>query len=439
MKKLFCIALFLFCILGNTFAQKCMEEGRKLFDKKDYVAAEHALEKCSNKDKKSLNYQISMGGIKILLAKYKEANNYFNNALKIMPAKSKYYAYVYSNLGDIAIKNRQIKQAMEYYKNTLKYQPENVNALVGYGLTLEKTGKKELAIENYKKALNIDFANLAARKYLIRLEPDSLTEQEKLETLKNRNIVAPEALTFEEEDIILLRKILKAERGSGIEYLSLKFGDTLPEGVIFESNPNTFYSRKILTLSGYNLLIDRLSGEAKEFFLSQKVMASDLFSLTDFNGKKIFDEKGLLTEEGLSVYNKSLKGKKAYLLPGEKAPVDNTQIDSLVKQYLAQGYSEVSRLEFQYVEDETLCSEKTLVNNLRCRTVGEGNNKRYFVLSREDTTIPYSIPFMFVQKYREMHSKDDSNDTPVYRDTFGERQRDIGSLCDKSGNMLGVL
>ena len=232
---------------------------------------------------------------------------------------------------------------------------------------------------------------------------------------------------------------MKAERGSGIEYLSLKFGDTLPEGVIFESNPNTFYSRKILTLSGYNLLIDRLSGEAKEFFLSQKVTASDLFSLTDFNGKKIFDEKGLLTEEGLSVYNKSLKGKKAYLLPGEKAPVDNSQIDNLVKQYLAQGYSEVSRLEFQYVEDETLCSEKTLVNNLRCRTVGEGNNKRYFVLSREDTTIPYSIPFMFVEKYREMHNRDNGNEAPVYRDTFGERQRDIGSLCDKNGNMLGIL
>lgn len=433
------LALFFISFTCVTFAQNCMTEGRKLFDSKDYVAAEHALEKCPAKEKQRLNYQISMGGIKILLAKYAEANKYFNNALKMMTPQSPYYAYVYSNLGDIAMKGRQVPQAMQYYKTALKYQPENVNVLVGYGLTLEKTDKKELAIENYKKALDIDFANLPARKYLIRLEPDSLTEQEKLETLKERNIVAPETLTFTQEDIDLLKKILKAERGSGIEYLGIKFGDALPEGVIFERNPNTFYARKILTLSGYNLLIDRLSGEAKDFFLSQKVLAGDLFALTDFSGRPVFNDKGLLTDEGLSVYNKSLKGKKAYLLPGEKAPADNAQIDSLVKEYLAQGYSEVSRLEFQYVEDETSCSEKTLVNNLRCRTVGDGNNKRYFVLSREDTTIPFSIPYMFVQKYREKHSNADRDNPPVYKDTFGEKHRDIGTLCDKNGNMLGIL
>ncbi|MCR5504550.1 MAG: tetratricopeptide repeat protein [Elusimicrobiaceae bacterium] len=439
MKKILFIILILFSCLGTSFAQKCLEEGRKLFDSKDYVAAEHTLEKCSAKEKQLINYQISMGGIKILLAKYNEANKYFNNALKNMPAKSPYYAYVYSNLGDIAMINKQVPQALKYYKNALKYQPENVNALVGYGLTLEKTGKKDLAIENYKKALDIDFSNLPARKYLIRLEPDSLTEQEKLETLKERNILAPEAMTFEKEDIELLKKILKAERAKGIDYLSLRFGSALPDGSIFEKNANTFYARKMLTLSGYNLLIDKLSEEAKELFLSQKVLASDLFSLTDFSGKPVFNDKGLLTEEGLTVYNKSLNNKKAYLLPGEKAPVDNTKIDSLVQEYLAQGYSEVSRLEFQYVQDETLCSEKTLVNNLRCRTIGEDKDKRYFVLSRGDTTIPYSIPFMFVEKYRETHSRDDEDGAPVYRDTFGEKQRDIGSLCDKNGNMLGML
>ena len=437
-KFLFIVLSLIFCS-GIVLAQACLEEGRKLFESKDYVAAEHALEKCSAKDKQQLNYQISMGGIKILLAKYGEANNYFNNALKIMPAKSPYYAYVYSNLGDIAMKGRQVPQAMQFYRNALKYQPEDVNALVGYGLTLEKTGKKELAIGNYKKALDIDFSNLPARKYLIRLEPDSLTEQEKLESLKDRNVVAPEATSFAKEDVDLLKKILKAERGSGIEYLSLKFGDTLPDGVIFERNPNTFYARKMLTLSGYKLLIDRLSGEAKDYFLTQKVLASDLFALTDFAGKPIFDDKGLLTEEGLTVYNKSLKGKKAYLLPGEKAPVDKAQIDSFVQQLLAQGYSEVTRLEFQYVEEETLCSEKTLVNALRCRTVGDANDKRYFVLSREDITIPFNIPYMLVLNYRDLHgtgSKDSA--PPVYRDTFGEKQRNIGNLCDKNGNMLGI-
>ena len=439
MKEFLISFLFITFSFGNIFAQNCFEEGKSHFEAKDYVAAEHALEKCSAKEQQNTNYQISMGGIKIMLAKYEEAKSYFNNALKMMPANSPYYAYVYSNLGDIAMKNKQTFQAMQLYKNTLKYQPENVNALIGYGLTLEKTDHKDAAAEYYKKALEIDFSNLAARKYLTRLEPDCLSDKEKLQALKDRNLISPEANNFGKEDIVLLKKILKAERGSGIEYLSLKYGDGLPDGVIFVRNPDTFYARKMLTLSGYNMLIEKLSSDAKDLFLSKKVVASDLFSLKDFSGKPIFDEKGLLTEEGLSVYNKALKGKKAYLLPGEKAPVNKEQLSETIKQYLAQGYEEVSRKEFDYVQEQTQCSEQTLVSKLKCRTLEEGKNKHYFVLSRGDTMPPFSVPYMFVTEYRELFGKHNENSGPVYKDTFGEKQRGIGSLCDKSGNMIGML
>ena len=439
MKTVLNSVLFLLFSVSIIFAQNCLEESRTYFEAKDYVDAEHTLEKCPQKEKQGLNYQISMGGIKIMLAKYDEANKLFNNALKMMPSKSPYYAYVYSNLGDIAMRNKKIPQAMEYYKNALKYQPDNVNALVGYGLTLEKTGNKELAFQNYKQALDIDYANLPARKYLIRLEPDFLSNKEKLESLKDRNILSPEAKTFTEKDINLLKKILKAERASGIEYLNLKFGEGLPDGSIFEKNPNTFYSRKMLTLSGYNLLISKLSGDAKDLFLSQKVMASDLFSLKDFSGNPIFDNKGLLTDEGLVVYNKSLKGKKAYLLPGEKAPVEQSEMNEIIKQYLAQGYEEVSNEEFEYVQDQTQCSEETLVNKLKCRTLAEGKKKYYFVLNKEDLVIPFSIPYMFVAEYRELYGKRNKESSPVYKDTFGEKQRSAFLLCDKDGKMLGML
>ena len=379
-----------------------------------------------------------MGGIKFLLAKYNESEAYFNSALKTMPKNSPYFAYVYSNLGDISIQKQQINKAMGYYQESLKYQPEDVNALVGFGYTLERTGKKDLAINYYKKALNIDFSNLIARKSLIRLEPDSLTDKEKLEALKDRNIIAPESEIFTEEDIALLRKILKAERGSAIDYLSLKFGALLPEGSTFERNPNTFYARKMLTLSGYNLLIDNLSNEAKEFFLSQNIMASDIFLLTDFSGKPLFDEKGLLTEEGLMAYNKSLKGKKSYLLPGEKAPQNKQKEDEMIRKLIEQGYSEVTRLEFQYIEKQTLCSEETLVKKLKCRIVGDGLNRRYFVVSREDAGIPISIPYITAQEYRELFGKHNENDAPIYRDTFGDKQRGNLTLCDNKGELVGI-
>ena len=423
-------------ILFNTLlsAQSCLEKSRKLFNAKDHIAAEHALEKCSKAEQANPNVQISMGSIKFALAKYDEAEQYFDAALITMPKNSPYFSYVYSALGDIAIQKRNINKAKGYYKQSLDYQPDDVNALIGYGYTLERTGEKKSAIEYYKKALNIDFSNLAARKNLIRLEPDSLSDKEKLEALKDRNIIDPDAETFTQEDIALLKKILKAERGSGIDYLSLKFGVTLPEGSIFERNPNTFYARKVMTLSGYNLLIEKLSSDAKQYFISKNIAIADLFLLTDFNGKPIFSENGLLTDEGLMVYNKSLKGKKTYLLPGEKAPVVQEKEDEIAKQYIAQGYEEVSYMEFEYVEKETLCSEQTLVQSLKCKTVGDGRDKRYFVLSKEDTQIPYSIPYMFVQEYRELYGKN-KNNAPVYKSTFGEKQRGTLTLCNKKGEI----
>lgn len=438
MKFILTSLIFLSCCVSFLQAQTCLKESRKFFDSKDYISAEHALEKCSAEEKLNPNIQISMGGIKLLLAKYDEAGTHFENALKTMPKKSPYFAYVYSSLGDIAMRKNQIAKALQLYENALKYESADLNALVGYGLTLEKTGNKTEAAVNYKKALDIDFSNLEARKGLIRLEPDCLNEKEKLSALKDRNIIAPEAESFNEADLNTLRKILKAERGSSIEYLSMKYGNILPEGTIFEKNPNTFYARKMLTLSGYNLLMEKLSTDAKDFFLSQKIVASDLFSLTDFNGKPIFNDKGLLTDEGLVAYNKSLKGKKAYLLPGEKAPEDKEKNLALVKELLAKGYEEVTRLEFQYVEQETLCPERTLVGSLKCRTVGEGKEKRYFVPADENTLPPFSVPFMFVEEYRELYGKHNKDYSPVYRDTFGEKQRTFPKLCDKHGNLVGI-
>lgn len=438
MKFILTSFVFLSFCVSVLQAQNCLKESREFFNSKDYISAEHTLEKCAENGKKNPSIYIGLGSIKMSLAKYDEANMYFNKALQILPQNSPYFAYVYSRLGDIATRKNQIAQAKQLYEQALAYEAADVNSLVGYGLTLEKTGDKAKAAENYKKALDIDFSNLEARKGLIRLEPDCLTNKEKLDALKDRNIIAPEAMVFQEEDIDMLRKILKAERGSSIEYLSIKYGNILPDGTVFERNPNTFYSRKLLTLNGYNLLMEKLSIDAKDFFMSKKVVASDLFALTDFNGKPIFNEKGLLTDEGLVAYNKSLKGKKAYLLPGEKPPVDKQKDLALIRELLAKGYEEVTRLEFQYVEDETLCSEKTLVNNLRCKIIGTGNNRRYFVLADDNTLPPYSVPFMFVEEYRDLYGKHNKDSSPVYRDTFGEKQRIAPKLCNKNGELAGI-
>ena len=81
MKRTLFIIIFLMLLTCILKAQNCLDQSRKFFDSKDYISAEHALERCSKTEQKDTNVQISMGGIKLLLAKYDEAEGYFNTAL----------------------------------------------------------------------------------------------------------------------------------------------------------------------------------------------------------------------------------------------------------------------------------------------------------------------------------------------------------------------
>ena len=80
-------------------------------------------------------------------------------------------------------------------------------------------GDKLGASEAYRSALAVEPLNLVARKRLINLEPDYLTDDEILDALKQRYAIAPEKKELTDEDRKLFAQIHRAEQLKGVVYL----------------------------------------------------------------------------------------------------------------------------------------------------------------------------------------------------------------------------
>lgn len=438
--RLLLTLIILFSALPS-FAQDsdCLAKSKDLFNEKEYPAAETKLKECLRKKPSDTDALISLAGVQMILGEFNNASATFKTALNYIGPKSPYNAYIYSRMGDIAVRSANLRQAEAYYAIALQYEPANINALVGKGICREKAGDIQGAAAFYKKALAVDFTNIPARERLIAMEPDCLSQTELLLALKERNIIDPAAAASSEDDIKLLRKMLKAEHDSAIEYLAGKYGGRIPDGFIVERDSGKIYVRKMLTLTGYNEVIAQLSNDAKQFFINKGIQPGTIFKLRDFENNMLFDDQGHLTDTGLSVYTKGLLGTKAYLLPDEALPATQSQIDALAKQYLSQGYSEITTPEYEYLLKYTRCSEQTLVHELRAKIININNKKkRVFLVSDPKQTIPFTLPFQYVVNYRiSYHESKKKGAQPTYSSAFGMGNGKESKLCKADGTLMG--
>lgn len=437
---LFILVFALMPAEAKTNIDACLSKSKEYFNEKEYSLAEKTLNGCLKTNPKNADALISLAGVEMILGKFNNAEKNFTKALNYLNAKSPYKAYIYSRLGDIYMRKANLKEAERYYKTALKYEPANINALVGAGICEEKTGKIPQAVEYYKKALAVDFTNVVSRERLIALEPDILTKDELLRTMKERNIIDPAAQEFSREDMQTLSKMITAEKSNGIEYLSQKYGGKIPNGLIVERDSNKVYVRKMLTITGYNDLLGKLSSDAKQFLINKGVPVSELFSLRDKNRKLIFNDMGNLTDEGLVAFTKMLRGEKSYYRPGEKLPATQKEIEMQVRNLISQNYMEITNTEYAALMTRTQCSENTLRNQLKVRYVNiGGGNKRYFVFAHPDALEPFSYPYLYVQQYRQERRQANS-DAPVYGNSFGLGNGLPAKLCKKDGtlNMDGM-
>jgi Cytochrome c biogenesis factor len=419
--KYFLIFISLFSA-GTLFAQdtqKCLDKSKAFFEQKEFPYAQRTLEDCLKTNPNDVDILVSLGGVCMKQNDFDNALTYFKTALKNMTKQSPYVSYVYTRMGDCYTHKKDFEKAGKYYEASLKYEPANINSLVGKGICEEQTGNYQNAEEYFKKALAVDFTNIVARRRLIALEPDILTQDELVANMKERNILDPQASTYQEQDLDLLKKMLKAERDKAIKYLEDKYDGKIPPGLIVEKYPGKIYARKMLSYSGYNDLMFLLSQDAINFFLKEQVYKSEMLKLRDLEGNKIFNDKGFLTEEGLIAYSLSLNGQKSYLLPSQPLPSGVQKANMFVQQLLKQGYEEITVSEYAYLMEESRCSKQTLVNKLGVKIVPITKEKnRFLVLIPPQMLKITEIPYIIVQEKRK--KKIESPDTtPVYKTTFG--------------------
>ena len=443
--KCFLILIFLFSFT-NIFAQTtqetqtCLNKGKEFFEQKEYSYAQKTLEDCLKTNPNDVDILVSLGGVCMKQENFNQALIYFNNALKNMTKQSPYVSYVYTRMGDCYTHIKDFAKAAKYYDASLKYEPANINSLVGKGICEEQLGNIPQAAQYFKKALAVDFTNIVARRRLIALEPGVLSEEELVATMKERNILDPHAKTYQEQDLDLLKKMLKAERNKAVKYLNDKYEGKIPPGLVIEKYSGKIYARKILSYSGYHDLMFLLSQDAIDFFIKEGAYKSEILKLRDFDGNKIFNEKGFLTHEGLIAYNLSLNGQKSYLLPSEPLPSASKKAQMKVQELLKQGYMEITIEDYGYIMDKTRCNEKTLVNDLGIRIVqGTPGRNRFLVLDpiklKNQQTCPFNLkacPYEITQERKK--EKKNSTKTPVYTSTFGTGTKRT-YLCKEDGTL----
>ena len=433
--KYLLFTVFLFS-LNPLFAQKCLDNAKAFFEQKEYSYAQKTLENCLANNPNDVDILVSLGGVCIKQENFNQALEYFKAALKNMTKDSPYASYVYTRMGDCYTNNKDFEKAAKYYEASLKFEPANINSLVGKGICEEQLGNYQTAAQYFKRALAVDFTNIVARRRLIALEPYVLSEEEILNTMKERNILDPQATMYQEQDFELLKKMLKAEKDKAVKYLNEKYEGKVPLGLIIEKYPGKLYSRKILSYSGYKDLMFLLSQDAIDFFIKQGVYKSEILKLRDINGNLIFNDKGILTDEGLIAYNLSLNGDKAFLLPSQPLPSEAKKADMIVKQLLRQGYTEITATEYAYLMETSRCNQETLVNKLGVKIVPMSQEKYRFLVAVPPNIIKMKeYPYNIVKERRRV--KETENNTPVYSSTFGSGTR-RPYLCKEDGTLDNI-
>ncbi len=403
--------MLLVCLAGGAVyaaqpkqtVSQCLESGKKAFEAKDYTQAKTTFTRCLKLAPNNVDVRLSLAGVLLTQDDLKGAEQQFSAALKNMKRTSPYWSYTYSMLGDIALKQQQNDKALQMYSKSLEYNAANVNSLVGKGVIVEYQGDKQGAAEYYRSALAVEPLNLIARKRLINLEPDYLTDEEMLAALKQRYAVAPDATELTEADRTLFTQIHLAEQRRGIDYLKNKY-TRVPKDYIVTINKDTSFEREMLTLEGYKALQKSIGQDAIAVFQKAGVPIKDVFDLRDMQGAKIFTPESTLTESGYYVYTEALQNRKAFLLPDESVPPTQAflaQVAERERQLKEAGYVEITYSEYKMIQNQTKCSDETLRNKLGVYVLPMTNkDRRYFVLARQTADPKKGVPYYYLMASR---------------------------------------
>ncbi len=122
-----------------------------------------------------------------------------------------------------------------------------------------------------------------------------------LEEMWRRRLVPPDQNTFSAEDQALLERMRRAD-GEGVEYLRTKPGGLRAWTVTLKAGRDI---RVLLTKEGFERYRALLTQEAILYFESKGAEAKWVLKFTDWDGRKLFDLQGRITEPGEAVYRRA--------------------------------------------------------------------------------------------------------------------------------------
>ncbi len=418
---------------ARTLAQ-CLQQGKAQYEAQNYNAAAGTFATCVKLDPSSVDAHLSLAGALLTKEDLKGAQKHFEEALQHMQRNSPYWSYTYSMLGDLALKQRENKKALSLYAKSLEYNAANVNSLIGKGIILEEQGDKQGSAEAYTSALAVEPLNVIARKRLISLEPDYMTDEEMLTALKQRYAVKPEQQELTEKNRELFEKIHWAEEHKGVDYLKNKYGKNTKDYVV-TLNQGTDFAREILTLHGYNTLQKNIGQDAVLVFQRMNIPIQAVFALRNKEGKPVFTQESTLTDDGYAVYTQALAGKKEFLLPNQAVPPTPTQVQKAnqrAKNLLSKGYTEITRAELKMVETQTLCSEETLKSKLGVVYLPVTKERRRYFVHIKDASELKNVPYFYVMQAR--HKRNPNVEVP--KNELVEYYKFYGyTFCLSDGNL----
>ncbi len=189
----FILLSMLFMSISNTFADDPLKAGKEALQKGDLQTAISLLKDAVDKDKKNPEPYYWLGTALIKADSLDHAETILIQGRELNPNN----AAVYMGMGDLYAKKRLTAVAIEQYKKAVELEPKNINYLIILAQAQKKNRQYNDASTTYQQALAFDSMNIPvlrelssiyyrAKQYanagvflgkLVKLQPDSLNYQ----------------------------------------------------------------------------------------------------------------------------------------------------------------------------------------------------------------------------------------------------------------------
>jgi len=128
--------------------------------------------------------------------------------------------------------------------------------------------------------------------------------------MRKRRIIGKDAAGWTSEQYTLLMRTREAQALGAFRLLEKRFGTLRGFAVEHQTEPG--YRALWLTADGYKKFVFLMTQDARDYFESKGAEARWVFEIRSLHGKPLFNLDGILTQEGIELYNRVRRNLPAY-------------------------------------------------------------------------------------------------------------------------------